>query len=125
MDDKQAEIDEDAEDDIVARAAADAAARAESVNPPKSGSLLKQSSSFRPHMHVQMQALSAKRIGSSFSSRSVVVVLAAAAAAAAAATPRAYCSAVFVSDALARVAEAAIQLSSDGTKGVYRSYPSR
>lgn len=57
---------------MVAQAAADAAARAESVlhAVPKSGSLLKQSSSFRPHMHVQMQALSARRIGSSFSSRS-------------------------------------------------------
>lgn len=74
-DEKQAKMDEDAEDDLVAQAAAEAAVRAESIHPlPKSGSLVKQSSSFRPHMHVQMQALSAHRITSSFSSRCVCVV---------------------------------------------------
>lgn len=69
---KQARMKEDAEDDLVAQAAATAAAQAELMNLPSLptfGSIVKQSSSFRPHMHVQMQALSAHRIDSSYSAR--------------------------------------------------------
>ena len=69
---------EDEEDNLVAEAAAAAAAQAESMNPPTSRSLLKQSSSFRPHMHVQMQALSAHRIDPSLSARYYAGAIAAA-----------------------------------------------
>lgn len=72
---EQARIDEEAEDDLVAEAAAAAAAQAELMNPSTSGSLLRQSSSFRPHMHMQMQALSAHRIDSSFSTRWAMTAL--------------------------------------------------
>ncbi|CAN0011117.1 unnamed protein product [Ectocarpus sp. 12 AP-2014] len=68
-------MDEDEEDEMVAEAAAAAAAAGAAARPPhRPGSLLEQSSSFRPHMHVRMQALSARRHGSFLSSRAGLTV---------------------------------------------------
>lgn len=70
-------MDDDKEDEMIAQAAAAAAAHTESMHPSRTaGSLLKESSSFRPHMHVQMQALSAHRNVSSSSARLVVLMTA-------------------------------------------------
>lgn len=59
--------DEDEDEEELALAAAAAAAQAGSMaqgNRRRSNSLLQQSSSFRPHMHLQIQALSNRRNGS-------------------------------------------------------------